>query len=114
MSDKYEKWQALSNAYRKTPNEKTKKAAYDAFDSYREEGIKEANKLTPEQASAKKAYLAEVAAENAGVQLNENKTNAAGDTYKKGGKVKKMAKGGSAHSRADGIAQKGHTRGKYC
>ena len=33
---------------------------------------------------------------------------------KKGGKVKKMAKGGSAHSRADGIAQKGHTRGKYC
>jgi len=33
---------------------------------------------------------------------------------KKGGKVKKMSKGGSAHSRADGIAQKGHTRGKYC
>ena len=31
-------------------------------------------------------------------------TNPAGDTYKKGG---------SAHSRADGIASKGHTRGKY-
>jgi|APCry1669189034_1035192.scaffolds.fasta_scaffold01063_12 sRNA-binding protein len=33
---------------------------------------------------------------------------------KKGGSVKKMAKGGSASSRADGIAQRGKTRGKYC
>lgn len=33
--------------------------------------------------------------------------------YKKGGKVKKMAKGGSASSRADGIAKKGKTRGKF-
>lgn len=32
--------------------------------------------------------------------------------YKKGGKVKKMAKGGSASSRADGCAQRGKTRGK--
>jgi hypothetical protein len=31
---------------------------------------------------------------------------------KKGGKVKKMAKGGSASSRADGIAQRGKTRGR--
>ena len=29
-------------------------------------------------------------------------------------KVKKMAKGGSASSRADGIARKGKTRGKVC
>jgi hypothetical protein len=28
--------------------------------------------------------------------------------------VKKMAKGGSASSRADGIAQRGKTRGKMC
>ena len=34
--------------------------------------------------------------------------------YKRGGKVKKMAKGGSASSRADGIAIKGKTRGKMC
>jgi hypothetical protein len=37
--------------------------------------------------------------------------------YKKGGKTKKMAKGGmtsSASSRADGIASKGKTRGKIC
>jgi len=40
--------------------------------------------------------------------------NPAGDTYKKGGMTKKMAGGGSASSRADGIAQRGKTRGKYC
>jgi len=33
---------------------------------------------------------------------------------KKGGKVKKMSSGGSASSRADGIATKGKTRGKMC
>ena len=33
---------------------------------------------------------------------------------KKGGPVKKMASGGSASSRADGIAVKGKTRGKMC
>jgi len=32
----------------------------------------------------------------------------------KGGYVKKMASGGSASSRADGIAQRGKTRGKMC
>lgn len=31
-----------------------------------------------------------------------------------GGKVKKMAKGGSASTRADGIASKGKTKGKWC
>jgi hypothetical protein len=35
-------------------------------------------------------------------------------TYKRGGKIKKMANGGSASSRADGIAQRGKTRGKMC
>ena len=32
----------------------------------------------------------------------------------KGGYVKKMASGGSASSRADGIAQRGKTRGTMC
>jgi hypothetical protein len=32
---------------------------------------------------------------------------------KRGGKTKKMAKGGSASSRADGIAAKGKTKGKF-
>lgn len=34
-----------------------------------------------------------------------------GETMKKGGGVKKMAKGGSASARADGIAQRGKTKG---
>jgi hypothetical protein len=33
---------------------------------------------------------------------------------KKGGAVKKMASGGSASSRADGIAQRGKTKGRVC
>ena len=33
---------------------------------------------------------------------------------KKGGKVKKYSKGGTASSRADGIATKGKTKGKIC
>jgi hypothetical protein len=33
---------------------------------------------------------------------------------KRGGSVKKMASGGSASKRADGIAQRGKTRGKMC
>jgi len=103
MSDKYEQWQKSSNTYRNKPTKSNLKKAYDDFDVYKQEGIKEANKLTPEQASAKKAYLAEVAAENAGVKLNENKTNAAGDTFKKGGYVKA----------ADGCATKGKTKGRF-
>lgn len=35
-------------------------------------------------------------------------------SMKRGGKVKKMASGGSASGRADGIAQRGKTRGKMC
>ena len=34
--------------------------------------------------------------------------------FKSGGIVKKMSSGGSASSRADGIATKGKTRGKMC
>ena len=37
-----------------------------------------------------------------------------GRSYKKGGKTKKMASGGSASSRADGIAQRGKTKGRIC
>jgi hypothetical protein len=42
------------------------------------------------------------------------KRRAAGEDYKKGGKVKCMSKGGSASSRADGIAVRGKTRGTIC
>jgi len=37
-----------------------------------------------------------------------------GAMMKKGGKTKCMASGGSASSRADGIASKGKTKGKFC
>ena len=37
-----------------------------------------------------------------------------GGGMKKGGKAKCMAMGGSASSRADGIASKGKTKGKWC
>ena len=36
------------------------------------------------------------------------------DNLKHGGSVKKMASGGSASSRGDGVAQRGKTRGKMC
>lgn len=44
----------------------------------------------------------------------DNSSGSGGD--KRGGliKAKKMANGGSASSRADGIATKGKTRGKMC
>jgi len=41
-------------------------------------------------------------------------TGALVNTKKHGGHIKKMAHGGSASSRADGIAQKGKTKTKYC
>jgi hypothetical protein len=40
--------------------------------------------------------------------MEEGRMDAMGNAYKKGGKV------GSASKRADGIATKGHTRGKIC
>ena len=45
---------------------------------------------------------------------NDIGTGSPVNTKKKGGTVKKMASGGTASSRADGIAQRGKTRGKYC
>jgi sugar-specific transcriptional regulator TrmB len=42
-----------------------------------------------------------------GSQMAENKSNAAGDTYKKGGKIKS-----TASSRGDGIAKRGKTKGR--
>ena len=48
--------------------------------------------------------------------VNDEKMGGVRGGYKHGGKVKvkKMASGGSASSRGDGIATKGKTRGKMC
>ena len=69
-------------------------------------------KMTPDESKA--------AASNFGYpkgsqRLNSEENKETSDmTYRHGGKVKKMANGGSASSRADGIAIKGKTRGKMC
>jgi len=49
-----------------------------------------------------------------GSKPRDEELNAGASAMKRGGKVKKMASGGSASSRADGIATKGKTRGKIC
>jgi hypothetical protein len=49
-----------------------------------------------------------------GTNVRYENTDTSDMTYKRGGAVKKMAYGGSASSRADGIAIKGKTRGKMC
>jgi hypothetical protein len=50
------------------------------------------------------------------VTLDEKRVRVDKMEYKTGGKVQnmKMAKGGSVSKRADGIAKKGHTKGKIC
>jgi hypothetical protein len=40
--------------------------------------------------------------------------NRMGSDFRKGGRVKKMAGGGSASSRGDGIAMRGKTKGRMC
>ena len=49
-----------------------------------------------------------------GSKPRDEELNAGASAMKRGGKVKKMASGGSASSRADGIAIKGTTRGRMC
>jgi hypothetical protein len=47
-----------------------------------------------------------------GTNVRYENTDVSDMSMKRGGKVKKMASGGSASSRADGIASRGKTRGK--
>jgi hypothetical protein len=52
-----------------------------------------------------------------GTSTRYENTDTSDMTYKRGGKVKKMASGGmtsKASSRGDGIAKRGKTRGKMC
>lgn len=46
-----------------------------------------------------------------GTNVNYENPNSSDMTFKRGGSVKKMASGGSASSRGDGIATKGKTKG---
>ena len=49
-----------------------------------------------------------------GTNISYENTETSDMSMRHGGKVKKMSNGGSASSRADGIATKGKTRGKMC
>lgn len=49
-----------------------------------------------------------------GTNTNYENADVSDMSMKRGGKVTKMASGGSASSRGDGIAQRGKTRGKMC
>ena len=74
--------------------------------------------LGPEMGEKMTSDESKAAASNFGypkgsARLNSEENKDTSDmTYKHGGKVKKMASGGV--TRADGIAQRGKTRGKMC
>ena len=58
--------------------------------------------------------LEDVGVDIPGLIDNRVSPDANDGNLKRGGAVKKMASGGSVSSRADGIAQRGKTRGKMC
>ena len=58
--------------------------------------------------------LGQFAGGSGGSKPLDEELNAGASAMKRGGKVKKMSSGGSASSRADGIAQRGKTKGRMC
>ena len=88
-----DKFQSLDAAYKEQQNEPPN-TGYDMNPNWAKEH--------PEWA-AEKAKTAAEYADKAKQNRMENLKKA----------IKPMKKGGTASSRADGIAQKGHTRGKY-
>jgi hypothetical protein len=68
--------------------------------------------VTPEIRAKRKAMMDEAADQNAQPALDKT-YEAARTTMKKGGSIKKMSAGGYTRA-ADGIAQRGKTRGKMC
>ena len=92
-------------------------AGYAPRNQYRESGHEAADKLEEADRRAKSmsAYTPRRDANAAArARMSSGEGDEAGNAMKRGGKVKKMASGGSASSRADGIAQRGKTRGKMC
>ena len=70
-----------------------------------------AEKRTPAQNEAIQEAKDRAAAKLQEAAYNNSLTS---ENKAKGGKIKKMASGGMASKRADGIAQRGKTRGKMC
>ena len=65
-------------------------------------------RIEPTMGSSMRSPVRSMSAEEAAFE------NEGGRYFKKGGKTKKMASGGSASSRGDGIAQRGKTKGRMC
>lgn len=96
--------ESVANSMRDTLDRQLKKAP-----------MENAGRMAAQQRLATKA--ANTAADQAIVDRMSRRTrpymkDEAGNDMKRGGAVKKMASGGTASSRADGIAQRGKTRGK--
>ena len=88
-----------------------KKAGYGALNAY---GVPLAT-VASGVANVGGAAVKKLRGGNGGQKLHYGKkSNEDDDGMKKGGEVKKYANGGSASSRADGIAQRGKTRGRIC
>ena len=110
---------AATEAVKRVEKEAVKSAAKEA----REEAVKGATtrmeggvKVT-EYPPVKNVKSEVTAAENWGASRSptaRDYTRELSDElpYKKGGKIKRMAKGGSASKRADGCAKRGKTRGR--
>lgn len=86
-------------AFKETPEEKSKRQALEG---------KWKTDADTKQAKADAEDMRKFN-ETTNVDTSAN-TNPAGDTFKKGGKVKKMASGGM--TRGDGLAQRGKTKGR--
>jgi hypothetical protein len=103
-----------ANDYRQpTPAEKAK---LDKSRAMMVEGIKEEkdpiNRLMPTMTKSARDQQKSATSLRNSVSEKAREGEAYNDAgYKKGGKVKKMAAGGSASSRADGCASKGKTKG---
>ena len=94
------------------------KAKLDKSRAMMVEGIKEEkdpiNRLMPTMSKAARDQQKSATALRESVSEKAREGEAYNDAgYKKGGKIKKMAKGGSASSRADGCATKGKTKGRF-
>ena len=99
---------AVAETFAKTP---AGKATYDALRKKAEQAaeVKDQQKFLMNAGRSANRSAGDIFGETGlavGSQMAEERRNAAGDTYKKGGKVS------SASKRADGCAQRGKTRGK--
>ena len=91
-------------------------AAYVPRDQYTQSGKEAVDKqdaISKRDASMKGYAPRRDPNANAREALSRGNSDEAGNPMKRGGSVKKMAKGGSASSRADGCAERGKTRGMF-